>query len=160
MPKAEPTMTDVRAELRAAKTISTDALVDEAAAVVKLMLVPDPSKDAEHEAHRGAGAQQAVQMLMRRLAARVGEPAAPPDASGFDMKEFPNSSTIAAAGYDAESRTLRVRFASGGIYLYEDVPGEIFSGLLDARSPGSFFAKRVRTAYSGRKSGEAEDAPA
>lgn len=156
MPKAEPTLADVRAAIRAAGDVPAELLLDEAAAVVRMMLAPDPLASMAEEAHKGAGAQQAVQMLMRRLAARLGERAPSLAPEAFGMQELTNSSTIAAVGYDPDSQTLRVRFAAGGIYLYEGVPEEIFTELVSAPSPGSFFARRVRKAYSGRKSGEPE----
>src|SRR5690606_34131281 len=45
-----------------------------------------------------------------------------------------DSSSIAAGGYDARSRTLRLRYVSGGTYDYKDVPGTVFDELLDAPS--------------------------
>jgi hypothetical protein len=37
-----------------------------------------------------------------------------------------NSSSIAAGGYDARSRTLRLRYIDGDTYGYRNVPGDVF----------------------------------
>lgn len=47
-----------------------------------------------------------------------------------------NSSSIAAGGYDARSRTLRLRYIDGDTYDYRTVPGDVFDDLLDARPRG------------------------
>jgi len=49
-----------------------------------------------------------------------------------------NSSSIAAGGYDARSRTLRLRYIDGDTYDYRNVPGAVFDDLLDAPSKGRF----------------------
>ena len=37
-----------------------------------------------------------------------------------------NSSSIAAGGYDARSRTLRLRYIDEDTYDYRNVPGDVF----------------------------------
>ena len=54
-----------------------------------------------------------------------------------------DSSALAAVGYDADSRTLLVRFRSGEAYAYLDVPAEVHAGLLAAPSKGRFFQARI-----------------
>ena len=61
------------------------------------------------------------------------------------------SSSIAAAGYDAGGRMLRVRFVGGGTYDYLDVPSEVFSGLLEAPSKGRFVNYQIKPCYSYRR---------
>lgn len=59
-----------------------------------------------------------------------------PDPAIFEV--FVKSSMIISAGYDAASRTLYLKFQSGAIYRYFDVPQAIFDGLLRAESVGRY----------------------
>lgn len=49
------------------------------------------------------------------------------------------SAAIDAIGYDAEARTLQVRFVSGGDYRYFDVPAAVAAAFEAAESKGRFF---------------------
>jgi hypothetical protein len=53
------------------------------------------------------------------------------------------SSNISSAGYDEETKTLRVTFTSGKTYEYADVPKQIYEGLFSATSAGKFFRTNV-----------------
>lgn len=53
------------------------------------------------------------------------------------------SSALAEVGYDADSRTLFIRFRAGGLYAYLDVPPEDAAGLMQAPSKGGFFQARI-----------------
>ena len=57
------------------------------------------------------------------------------------------SSVLASVGYDADRKILEVRFRSGRIYQYFDVPPAIYKKLLSASSVGSYFNKVVRARY-------------
>lgn len=48
-----------------------------------------------------------------------------------------SSSNLAAVGYDHASQTLRVQFHSG-TYDYYSVPANLYEGLLNAASKGSY----------------------
>ncbi|HEX2875039.1 MAG TPA: KTSC domain-containing protein [Polyangiaceae bacterium] len=50
-------------------------------------------------------------------------------------------------GYDRATRTLEVEFKNGGVYLYDDVPPELWSELRRAASKGQFFQERVRDQF-------------
>jgi hypothetical protein len=54
------------------------------------------------------------------------------------------SSNVDAAAYDADGRRLSVRFKGGGIYHFADVPPEKADGLLNADSPGRYFAENIK----------------
>jgi hypothetical protein len=54
------------------------------------------------------------------------------------------SKHIAAVGYDANTRTLTVRFKSGGTYTYHDVPEQLYEEMLDAPSIGQFHSLQIR----------------
>ena len=61
------------------------------------------------------------------------------------------SSNIKAIGYDSETKRLRVQFASGGIYEYADVAGEVADEFMNAESAGKFFHKKIRNMYETEK---------
>lgn len=46
------------------------------------------------------------------------------------------SSLISAVGYDAPTKTMRVRFHSGATYDYQNVPGELHAQIISAPSIG------------------------
>lgn len=59
-----------------------------------------------------------------------------------------SSSTIAAIGYDAESKTLAVEFHSGKVYHYQGVEPEKHQALLGAESIGRHFGQFIKPNYS------------
>lgn len=61
------------------------------------------------------------------------------------------SSNIDSIGYDEDTEKLRVRFNDGGTYEYQDVPGNVFTGLRDAASVGSYFHNRIKNVYTSTK---------
>jgi KTSC domain len=54
------------------------------------------------------------------------------------------SSSIAAVGYDAGTRTLEIEFHNGRIYQFFGVPHEMAQALRAAESTGAYFNKYVR----------------
>jgi hypothetical protein len=73
------------------------------------------------------------------------------------MKQV-KSSTICAVDYDGDKLTLK--FKSGGIYDYPDVPKELHDRMMavhDAgESIGKFFHANIRDVYSHKKREESE----
>jgi len=57
------------------------------------------------------------------------------------------SSNLAAVGYDLDSKTLKVKFNSGDIYHYFEVPPEVHEQLLLSPSIGKYFNQFVKTRY-------------
>ena len=57
------------------------------------------------------------------------------------------SSMIAAAGYEPDTKTLIVLFNSGVAYEYHDVPEEIYDQLMAAESKGHFMNDNVIDRY-------------
>jgi hypothetical protein len=58
------------------------------------------------------------------------------------LRQFPSSSAIEAAGYDADRGILRVQFAkpkNAPPYDYPNVTQEQYDGLLKAKSKGRYF---------------------
>ena len=63
------------------------------------------------------------------------------------------SSNIAAigAGKNNEGGKLLVRFNSGSIYAYSDVPADVIQDFLDASSKGKYFAEHIKEKYEYEK---------
>jgi hypothetical protein len=57
------------------------------------------------------------------------------------------SSSIEAAGYDLERRTLRIRYVHGSTYDYQAVPATVFKGVLAADSKGRFVNWSIKPYY-------------
>jgi len=55
------------------------------------------------------------------------------------------STVIDALGY---SRVLEIRFESGHIYQYYNVPEEVYNAMLTAPSKGKYFNEQIRGKYS------------
>lgn len=65
----------------------------------------------------------------------------------FNMVDV-TSENIAAVGYHAESKTLRVTFKKNGLtYEYRGVSQRLYDDLLGADSVGSFFHQNIRSEF-------------
>ncbi len=58
------------------------------------------------------------------------------------------SSNIDAVGYFEKERVLLVRFKSGNIYKYFEVPQKIYLELINAESKGIYFNRFVKNAFA------------
>ena len=58
-----------------------------------------------------------------------------------------SSSVITSVGYDEQRRVLEVQFVSGAVYRYHRVSRDVFEGLLDASSKGTFFNAHIKDEY-------------
>ena len=64
------------------------------------------------------------------------------------------SSNLASVGYDINSNTLEIEFNNGNIYQYYQVPQEVYHGLMNAPSHGTYFDLNIKKAgYSYSKIG-------
>lgn len=70
------------------------------------------------------------------------------------------STNLRAAGHDPTSNLLAVHFQNGTVWHYKDVPPKIAGGLLEASSPGKFFAENIRGQYPAEKVVDEETAQA
>ena len=61
---------------------------------------------------------------------------------------YVDSTNIEAIGYDAASSELHVQFLKTGLYVYHDVPQEVFNEFLAANSKGSFFNRNIKNAFT------------
>ncbi len=57
------------------------------------------------------------------------------------------SSNIEAIGYEASKRWLDIRFNSGGLYRYFEVPAYEHQQLMAASSKGSYHAQNIKERY-------------
>lgn len=64
-----------------------------------------------------------------------------------------SSSNIASVGYDADSQTLEIEFASGSVYQYYNVGTGLYEQFLSAPSKGQFLNTYIRNAYPFSKVG-------
>lgn len=64
-----------------------------------------------------------------------------------------SSSNLQSVGYDAATKTLEIRFDSGGIYQYLNVPPSTHQGLMSAASKGTFFDAWIKHRYATRRVG-------
>ncbi len=62
-----------------------------------------------------------------------------------------SSSNLESVGYDANDEILEIKFHSGGIYQYSNVPLEKYESLLNSPSKGSYFARFIKDRYRYRK---------
>lgn len=62
-----------------------------------------------------------------------------------------SSSNISSIGY--EGTTLYVRFHSGGLYAYYNVPPSVYNGLMSASSHGKYLAAYIKNCYHYQKIG-------
>lgn len=59
-----------------------------------------------------------------------------------------NSSNLDSALYEETKKMLLVRFKSGDVYRYSDVPANVFKKLCLADSAGNFFGTNIRSIYA------------
>lgn len=62
-----------------------------------------------------------------------------------------SSSNLSSIGY--EGSTLYIRFHSGGLYAYYNVPTSIYNGLMSAESHGKYFHAHIKGRYGDTKIG-------
>ena len=62
-----------------------------------------------------------------------------------------NSSNIKSIGYDLPTKVLEVKFISGDVYEYYDVPEHLYQQFLHASSFGQFLTDNIRYNYRYKK---------
>lgn len=101
----------------------------------------------------GVGESETDRLARIRLIAEAVYKAIPfvalPDADGWVAVV---SSNIDAVRYDGV--TLGVRFTSGAVYEYTNVPQQEYTNLINAGSKGSYFSKNIRKNYEYTKVGD------
>ena len=79
-----------------------------------------------------------------------GAPVVQPKQSGM-IWYVADSSMISAFGYDEAEQILEIAFHSSGVYRYFDVPLDVFEGLRDAPSKGSYLRSMIIDMYDYEK---------
>jgi hypothetical protein len=74
----------------------------------------------------------------------------------IDMKAV-KSSNIASIGYDEASKTMAIKFNSGGLYHYRGVSPEQHTALVSSPSVGSHFFAHVKGKFDFVKQEEKKD---
>jgi hypothetical protein len=58
-----------------------------------------------------------------------------------------SSSNLRSVGYDESTNTLEIKFNSGGIYQYYNVPSTVYQELMNAPSHGRYFHAHIKGVY-------------
>jgi hypothetical protein len=61
------------------------------------------------------------------------------------------STVIAETSYDPEASIMFLKFTTGIIYAYENVPAQVYEELKRSRSKGNFLNTRIKGHYSYKK---------
>ena len=61
------------------------------------------------------------------------------------------SSNLVSIGYDEAKQVLEVEFSGGGVYLYQEVPKQIFEEFMAAPSLGRYFYSGIRDRFQTEK---------
>ncbi len=64
-----------------------------------------------------------------------------------------SSQNLAAVGYNADSKTLFIKFHKGGTYAYDNVPESVYRGLMSASSKGKYHKAYIKNSYHYRPLG-------
>ena len=64
------------------------------------------------------------------------------------------STVIASMTYDPPTSALRITFTSGLVYLYKNVPEEVYNAMKASTAKGSFLNQHVKGKYQFEKIGK------
>jgi len=65
---------------------------------------------------------------------------------------YVQSSALERVSYDDTAHTLRAKFRdSGRTYIYQQVPLELYDGLISAKSMGGYFNTHIRDHFAFRE---------
>ena len=62
-----------------------------------------------------------------------------------------DSTLIKSVEYDDITEDLTLTFQDGGVYVHRDVPRKIYRGLMEAKSKGAYYHKRIKGQYTAEK---------
>lgn len=72
------------------------------------------------------------------------------------LRQKVKSTPIWSIGYDSDFEILEIEFTSGKVYVYREVPKDVWLEFFDSVSKGSFYRENIRGLYESYK---AETAP-
>ena len=61
------------------------------------------------------------------------------------------STALSGYSYDGTTRKLQIKYKNGGEYTYHDVSAERVEALREAKSPGGYFAAKIRNQHKATK---------
>jgi len=61
--------------------------------------------------------------------------------------KFINSSVLHSAAWSEDFETLLIKFNSGAIWIYKEVPELIYNSLIKSSSAGNYFNSNIRNSY-------------
>lgn len=70
----------------------------------------------------------------------------------FEMEAL-NSKDISYLGHDAASGTLAIEFTRGPVYVFNEVPREVYEQLCTAEAPDALFADKIKNGYRNKRVG-------
>lgn len=82
-----------------------------------------------------------------RISIEVLPAATPVNATRETQTALDHSSFMEWASYRASDRTMDIKFKSGRLYRYFDVPEAVFNDLCDMVSPGGFYNSIIKGNY-------------
>ena len=62
-----------------------------------------------------------------------------------------SSSNLVSVGYDAGSKVLQIEFGGDALYDYDNVPPDVYEGLMSASSHGKYFDRHIKGCYEYRR---------
>ena len=74
----------------------------------------------------------------------------------FVVRQDVESSNIKSVGHSGARNVLVVEFLNGSIYLYKNVPVEVYTDMLEATSKGRYFNKHVKGTFECTKVEDAQ----
>ncbi|WP_454843560.1 KTSC domain-containing protein [Rahnella aceris] len=60
------------------------------------------------------------------------------------IRQHVSSSNINSVGFHEDEEILEIEFNNGSVYQYFDVPKHVFDDLVNAESPGGYFARNIK----------------
>lgn len=88
---------------------------------------------------------------VRRPVSRAAAVAMRADFTQLPTYSWLSSSDLEAVAYDRRHSVLLIRFRSGGVYQYENVPANVYGGLMGAASHGRYFHQWIKGRYEFQK---------
>ena len=61
------------------------------------------------------------------------------------------SGNLFSIGYEEKTKTLEIEFNDGSIYQYDQVPKEIYAGLMEAEFPVIYYSAMIQTTFPSKK---------
>ena len=72
------------------------------------------------------------------------------DGKIIDM-DFVEGRTLSTVGYDDGAQVLAIEFARGPVYVYNDVPKDVYEELIKAPLPDVYFDEKIKNGYKNRR---------